>query len=687
VVADTSAGRASSLRRQEPTMRTVLGVALAWIAAASAVPAGQLEVAQPPAFRSGVDVTAIDVSVLDKDRHPITGLTAADFTVVVDGKPRPVVSFKAVELAPSLPMPAAAWMRDVAPDVVTNVHPSGRLIAIMLDDASLIEAGDGRALQKTREVAKAAIAALGPDDLAAVLSTSNAHSSQDFTSDRQRLVAAVDDAALIPEIAEPPNPGSFIPLQDVGDCYCRLCAVEALGSLAEALRSVPGERKVVLYISIGPVVTSPAFFINPDYRVEDRVTRDCMEKKQEAMQNAFNKAALANVTIEAVDPKGLTLGDQPKGPRDATAMLLDFDKIRIESLRAIAESTGGRAVVNNNDMEKEVPALLEESSSYYLLGVDAGTPRDDGHYHPIRVSVNRPGVEVRARNGFYAPTAKERTARIAKAALNGDPASMDAAIDGVVPRADVALAASLAPFLGTDGTPVLAMVFRIAEPGPTRGAMSASRHESVLLTARAIGPEDGKEKGSAAGSLDLTISTRLGQPVRYEGLMKMALAPGRYSLRAAARTGDGAIGSVYANVDVPDFAKALLSLSGVVVAVSPPATAAPVDAFQEVLDVVPTAGRVFSPFDDVSTLVRVYQGGTMPVVPITMSARLIDSQNAEVRTVTTPLDASTFGSSRSADYHFEVPVDQLPPGEYLLQIDAVAGVIKRERTVRFTIVN
>jgi hypothetical protein len=75
-----------------------------------------------PTFRTGVDVVQVDVSVLDKDRHPIQGLTNADFTVLEDGKPRPIVAFVPVNLAEperasALP---AAWVRDVAPDVTTN---------------------------------------------------------------------------------------------------------------------------------------------------------------------------------------------------------------------------------------------------------------------------------------------------------------------------------------------------------------------------------------------------------------------------------------------------------------------------------------------------------------------------------------------------------------------------------------
>lgn len=74
---------------------------------------------QTPSFHSGIDVVRLDVSVLDKDRRPIRGLTPADFVITVDGTPQPIVGFDEVVLPPREP-PTAPWMRDVAPDVKTN---------------------------------------------------------------------------------------------------------------------------------------------------------------------------------------------------------------------------------------------------------------------------------------------------------------------------------------------------------------------------------------------------------------------------------------------------------------------------------------------------------------------------------------------------------------------------------------
>src|SRR6478672_5405585 len=142
-------------------MRSVLAAMVATLVA-------QLPVTPQPTFRSGVDVVQVDVSVLDKERRPVRGLSENDFTILEDGKPRPVVAFVPVNLsAPSQEPPSAPWVRDAPADVTTNsVRPEGRLVVIMFDWSI-------RFLDQVlaRRIATAAVDQLPPGALASVVFT------------------------------------------------------------------------------------------------------------------------------------------------------------------------------------------------------------------------------------------------------------------------------------------------------------------------------------------------------------------------------------------------------------------------------------------------------------------------------------------------------------------------------------
>src|SRR6187200_1455518 len=110
-------------------MKNVVRLLAGWLALLVCVPSGQQ---LPPAFRTGIEAVQLDVSVLDSQRRPVRGLTADDFTVLEDGKPRRIVQFSAIELPP-LPPPPLAGADPVPPDVARNDLPDGRLVVILID--------------------------------------------------------------------------------------------------------------------------------------------------------------------------------------------------------------------------------------------------------------------------------------------------------------------------------------------------------------------------------------------------------------------------------------------------------------------------------------------------------------------------------------------------------------------------
>jgi VWFA-related protein len=176
-----------------------------------------------PQFRTGVELLQLDVAVLDNTRQPVSGLTAADFTVLDNGVETPIRAFTPIELARARPG-GAVWANDVAPDVVTNQvgEAEGRLVVILMDRTIPIE----QPTVTARKIAIAAVESLGPHDLAAVVSTNNSavqtRAVQNLTADRGRLrdaINAADPSTGMSGTAEgimnmPPAPFKIDPLND-----------------------------------------------------------------------------------------------------------------------------------------------------------------------------------------------------------------------------------------------------------------------------------------------------------------------------------------------------------------------------------------------------------------------------------------------------------------------------------------
>ena len=384
------------------------------------------------------------------------------------------------------------------------------------------------------------------------------------------------------------------------------------------MRSLPEQRKILVYVSAGSFIEIP--------RWTPGKVDECLQRKRDATHEAIRQAHLANVTIQAIDPKGLvtTPGTGPGrrgvfGEPLPTALLDNPSTLRQEFLRMMAESTGGRAVVNDNDMERHVPDMLAESSSYYLLGVERPPSKEAGQLHRIEVRVNRRGVGVRTRNGYYDPTRGELDAD-GEMAASGDPAQ---AIRGGMPKAAIPLDLSIAPF-ATPG-PQGAIAVALGVTATAAAGTPSKRSDEVQLLAQLFNIETGESVGIRRQQVTPTWSRPEATSGYYEVLSQIPAAPGRYELRVGVRGEDGRTSSVYTSVEMPNF-RGPLSLSGLLLSAEPAAKSGPPDAFGDLLPVMPTARRVFRRSDRVSTFVRVYQNTPSPG-RATATTRLTDTND------------------------------------------------------------
>ena len=626
-----------------------------------------------PRFRAGVDVIEIEVSVLDKDRRPVRGLKQADFTILQDGRPQEIVAYDEIAI-PDAPTTGPAWSREVASEVQTNRVPEGRLIVLLLDDAM----EPGPYVESTKRIARDVVSRVGPEDRTAVVFTRDSRNVQDFTADRAKLLAAIDHFTTGFVFSQKrDNPASR------GDDTFYRYSIDTIGEIAKSLADLPHRRKVLVYVGIGVPVSLEDATTAPAIGSEEGTKADQQGSALQSMGSlgqALRRAQMSNVTIYSIDSAGA-------GGLEAYALshpeyvgATQPQEMR-DYLFALAANTGGRATVEMNDVKTAIERLFRENNWYYVIGYRATTPPDDDKFRRLEVKVNRPGVTVRARSGFEPPKRAKKNAE--------PPSPLVKALAGVLPDDGIAMQVTAAPFATSGKNAALAIVAALRHPIANRQA-----NYQVELITTAFTP-DGQSRASVRQTARLTLRPDANSDAQYEILSQIQLKPGRYSLRIAAQLPDsagpapqpaaGRTGSVFYDVTVPDFAKEALSMSGVLVSVTPELPAAPKNALATITKVVPTSIRSFTSADTAVATLRIYQRGAKERLPVTVTARILDTADSSAFTATEVVAADRFPADRSADYSFAIPLARLMPGPYLLTLEAVAGKHTARRDVRFTV--
>lgn len=622
---------------------------------------------QAPVFRSTVELVHLDVSVLDQARRPVRGLAPADFTVLEDGKPQNIAVFSAVDI-PDVEPPKTPWVRDIAPDVRTNQDlRERRLFLILMDDAAI--QGDPYALNNVKSIARGVIDRLHPSDLAAVVFMRDNKNSQDFTSDRARLLQAIDKFAV-----------GFRDMGSMNDLYFRM-SVDVVRRAVEVLKSLPDRRKAMVYIGQGVPVdlaTAAAPVIVQGLPQEGGPstvsTRGEMNNLAYLMSLAFRDAARANVNVYTFDACGLRVEKMAIGAIPPTCL----PGLEVDYVQNVAAATGGRAVVNTSDFEPGLSQLFIENGSYYLLGYQSTNPANDGKTRRIDVRVNRPGVTIRTRNGYQADKPNDAKR---KAELASEP--VGTALAGVLPKGDLPMQLTAAPF-GVPGKKDAVVAVMLGVQQPVRE--SATRAvEKVDLEVRAF-DTNGRQHGATRLRADVTVRGGATGLAEYEVLARLTLRPGRYQLRTAASVGSiTTSGSLYYDVDVPDFTDAPLSLSGLVMTANPARQIAPSDALRNVIPVVPTSQRVFPAGTQASAFVRVYQGGRKPMTDVPFWIEIRNEDDHIVLERRDDIRNDAFGAgTRAADVNVALPLSRLTRGSYLLTV-GVGEKAEVRRNVRFEV--
>jgi VWFA-related protein len=375
-----------------------------------------------PDFSTRVDVITMDVIARDNAGLFVSDLKRDDFEVFEDGVKQELVSFTLVHggrvFNVATPPPPPPQEGIILPPSRPSNDAAGRIMLFFVDDLHLDFRNTGRIRELFKKI-KTNL--LHEGDMWGAVSTGPSSIQIDVNYDLKRfdeMMKKIAGNGLKPsDIIEGPQ-GSQGPSEVR---YRAHVAFSTAYELVKNLEKVQNRRKALVFVSNGY-----DFNPFPDARAgTDRIygsrgmgagsanddgTDPFMNMQQQGQQFAdadlarelaeLTRAAnRANVTMYTIDPRGLVGGPDLDEKVDPVEYQDHVRKTQ-DSLRVIAEETGGTAVVNQNDFDKALKRIDAETSDYYIVGYYSSNPDPTKRHRRIEVKVARKGVNVWSRNAY-----------------------------------------------------------------------------------------------------------------------------------------------------------------------------------------------------------------------------------------------------------------------------------------------
>ena len=401
--------------------------------------------ATPAKFSVTTQLVTIGLTAKDRDGNPITGLQASDFVVTEDGKRQklatcdyqkldntPLEAFPAgkTDARTESPTPAAA-----PPAATNNAIAAGQPGEIKYKDRRLLVLYFDMTAMPLQDQLRAQESALrfvrtemtSADTVSVMSFTSQLKLLQDFTIDRDLIVAAINSliAGEGSDLTDTPDDPSVSGAAYTADdtefnIFNADRKLVALQSAIKSLGALP-EKKGLMYFSSG-------------------FTKSGVDNEAQ-MRATTNAAIRYNVALFPVDARGLSAtalsGDASKAPASASVALSNagagaFGKLQAsqETLRTLAADTGGKELLDSNDLAAGIVQAQKEINDYYILTYHSTNQALDGQYRRIKVEFagnNYRGAHLDYRPGYFASkefkqfTAADRESRLQEALLLGDP--------------------------------------------------------------------------------------------------------------------------------------------------------------------------------------------------------------------------------------------------------------------------
>ena len=397
-----------------------------------------------------VDVVNVDVWVTDAEGKPVNGLKREDFEVLQDGEPVQVTNFYAVEsgapVSPdtSVTEPAVAAAETILPAAKPALSPKHQLwVIVFVDNLNIDPTERNRVLP---ELDRFLLRVLDEGGQAMLVTYDRFLEVQQPFTDQPGLMADAvrglkDDAGL--RAIRRREQMEVLRLIDDADSVNQAMphavryaeelrnevdfTVDALGRLLDSLAGLPG-RKALVHVSSGVSmaageemfhVIADRFGVTQPY---SEIPRHDVSRRFEAVARQANAHRVAFYTLDAGGLRGVEFGSAEYGGFVNMDIRRTLDSVVPENLQAplrlLAGETGGRAIVNRNDVMPALEEVVQDLGSFYSLGITS-PDSDSARYHKLRVRLREPqrGVQLRHRGGYRTKSRQTRIEETLRSAL------------------------------------------------------------------------------------------------------------------------------------------------------------------------------------------------------------------------------------------------------------------------------
>ncbi|HEU5336229.1 MAG TPA: VWA domain-containing protein [Terriglobales bacterium] len=642
-------------------------------------------------FRTSSELVLVNVTVRDRKGNLVRGLTAGNFTILEDGKPQRVASFDVENTETALPtaeQQAKVLTAETAPgtsipQVDKAVLKDHRLVVLFFDLSSMQPEEVDRAVKAAEDYIHKQMA---PADLVAVASLdSSLVINQDFTSDRQSLLSAVDgfssnsgqgyeEGSTGTTESTPDTGAPFTPNDTEYNIFNTDRRLEALRALAESMGQVD-QKKSIIYFASG-------------------MDRTGVENQSE-LRATINAAVRSNVCIYTTDTRGLQAmvpgGEAQQASLRGTApysgkSTLNQYKANFstqETLATLAGDTGGRAFLDSNDLGQVFRRVQEDTSTYYLLGYRTSNPVRDGRFRRITVRVNRPDLKLVYRRGYYAPADFRHTDR----ADRENQLEQELASD--LPSTDLPVFLSAGYFRLAHNkffVPVSIVVPGWEIPFTRNKEQDRAAIDVLGVVVDTAGRPMAQVRDTVKLALRGSLEVRQ-KNVQYD--TGVVLPAGKYHLKFIVRENQtGRTGSFETDLIIPDMNKSAVKMSAVVLS----AQRQPVKGHEDNplvrggWELVPNVTHVFSPDQKLYVYYEVYdpahqeasgEKGPQRHTAAASDIRLLSNVaffQGNTKAYETPLVTAhqlNTANRHAAAFQVEVPLTALKPGFYTCQVNVI----------------